>query len=37
VNGWIREMMSLAQFTPATAFGKPVESKIILSFVAVHN
>lgn len=37
VNGWIREMMSLAQFTPATAFGKPVESKIILSFVAVRN
>ena len=37
VDGWIREMMSLAQFTPATAFGKPVESKIILSFVAVRN
>jgi len=37
VNGWIREMMSLAQFAPATAFGRPVESKIILSFVAVRN
>ena len=37
VNGWIREMMSLAQFTPATAFGRPIESKIILSFVAVRN
>ena len=37
VNGWIREMMSLAEFTPATAFGRPVESKIILSFVAVRN
>ena len=37
VNGWIREMMSLAQFTPATAFGKPVASRIILSFVAVRN
>ena len=37
VDGWIREMMSLAEFTPATAFGRPVESKIILSFVAVHN
>lgn len=36
-NGWIREMLSLAQFTPATAFGRPVESKIILSFVAVRN
>ena len=37
VNGWIRQMLSLAQFTPATAFGKPVESRIILSFVAVRN
>jgi Putative zinc-finger len=37
VTGWIRQMLSLAQFTPATAFGKPVESKIILSFVAVRN
>ena len=37
VNGWIRETLSLAQFTPATAFGRPVESKIILSFVAVRN
>jgi len=37
VDGWIREMMSLAEFTPATAFGRPVESKIILSFVAVRN
>jgi hypothetical protein len=36
-NRWIREILSLAQFTPATAFGKPVESKIILSFVAVRN
>ncbi len=37
VDGWIREMMSLAEFTPAMAFGKPVQSKIILSFVAVRN
>jgi hypothetical protein len=37
VNGWIRQVLSLAQFTPATAFGKPVESKMILSFVAVRN
>ena len=36
-NQWIREMLSLASFTPATAFGRPVESKIILSFVAVRN
>jgi hypothetical protein len=37
VNGWIRQVLSLAQFTPATAFGKPVESRMILSFVAVRN
>jgi hypothetical protein len=37
VNGWIRQVLSLAQFTPAMAFGKPVESRIILSFVAVRN
>jgi len=37
VIGWIRQVLSLAQFTPATAFGKPIESRIILSFVAVRN
>ena len=37
VTGWLRQFVSLAQFTPATAFGKPVESRIILSFVAVRN
>jgi hypothetical protein len=37
VNSWIRQVLSLAQFTPATAFGKPVESRIILSFMAVRN
>jgi hypothetical protein len=36
-NRWVREILSVAQFTPAMAFGKPVESKIILSFVAVVN
>jgi anti-sigma factor RsiW len=37
VDGFIREILSLAQFSPAMAFGRPVESKIILSFVAVRN
>ena len=37
VDQWIREVLSLAQFTPATNFGRPVESKIILSFVAVRS
>lgn len=37
VNRWVRELLYFAQFTPATAFGRPVESKIILSFVAVRS
>jgi len=37
VTSWIRQVLSLAQFTPATAFGKPIESQIILTFVSVHN
>ena len=37
VNGWIRQVLSLMKFTPATAFGKPVESRVILSFIAVRN
>ena len=34
---FIREQLSMATFTPATAFGRPVDSKIILSFVAVKS
>ncbi len=37
VTSWVRQVLSLAQFTPATAFGKPVESRIILTFVVVRN
>jgi hypothetical protein len=37
VNGWLRQILSLAEFAPATAFGKPVESRMILSFVAVTS
>jgi hypothetical protein len=37
VNRWVSELLYFAQFTPATAFGKPVESKIILSFVDVRS
>ncbi len=33
----ISEMLYYAQFTPATAFGKPVASRIILSFVDVRS
>jgi hypothetical protein len=37
VDRWVREMLSLADFKPATAFGRPVGAKIILSFVAVRS
>jgi hypothetical protein len=37
VEQFVREQILLATFTPATAFGKPVESMIILSFVAVKS
>jgi len=37
VQRFVREQLSLAMFSPATAFGKPVDSKIILSFVAVKS
>jgi hypothetical protein len=37
VHRFVREQLSLAMFTPATAFGRPVDSKIILSFVAVKS
>lgn len=33
----VRQMLSLAHFTPATQFGRPVESTIILSFILVRN
>jgi len=33
----IRRVLSLAHFDPATRFGKPVESRIILSFISVRN
>jgi hypothetical protein len=33
----IRQVLSLARFDPATRFGKPVESRIILSFISVRN
>jgi hypothetical protein len=37
VDKWVSELLYFAQFTPATAFGKPVDSRIILSFVAVWS
>ena|SRR5437867_536250 len=37
LDRWIKEVLSLAQFTPATAFGKPVNSTIILAFLDVRG
>jgi hypothetical protein len=37
VDHWIKEVLSLAQFTPATAFGKPVASTIILTSIDVRG
>jgi hypothetical protein len=37
LDRWLSKLLYFAKFTPATAFGKPVDSKIILSFVAVRS
>ena len=37
LDHWLREFLYFAQFSPATALGKPVDSKVILSFVAVRS
>jgi hypothetical protein len=37
VRRFVREQLSLAKFSPARAFGRPVDSKIILSFVSVKS
>jgi len=37
VQQFVHEQLSLAMFTPAIMFGRPVDSKIILSFVAVKS
>jgi hypothetical protein len=37
VDQWLQEMLLLAQFRPATSWGNPVPSRIILSFVNVRG
>jgi hypothetical protein len=34
---WVRDLLYFAHFTPATSYGRPVDAKIILSFVAVRS
>jgi anti-sigma factor RsiW len=37
VDRWLQEMLLLAQFRPATNWGNPVPSRVILSFVNVRG
>ena len=37
LDRWLSQLLYFAKFAPATAFGKPVDSTIILSFVAVRS
>jgi hypothetical protein len=37
IDTMLKELLYYAQFSPATALGKPVDSKVILSFVAVRS
>jgi hypothetical protein len=37
VDQWLQEMLLLAQFRPATIWGSPVPSRVILSFVNVRG
>jgi hypothetical protein len=37
VDQWVQEMLLLARFRPATSWGTPVPSRIILSFVHVRS
>jgi anti-sigma factor (TIGR02949 family) len=37
IDQWLQEMLLLAQFRPATSWGNPVPSRVILSFVNVRG
>ena len=37
IDTMLKDLLYYAQFSPATALGKPVASKVILSFVAVRS
>lgn len=37
VDHWLQEILLLAQFRPATSWGNPVPSRVILSFVNVRG
>ena len=37
VERWLRELLYYAEFTPANLFGRPVNSRIIVSFIGVRS
>ena len=37
VERWLRELLYYAEFTPANLFGRPVNSRIIVSFIGVSS
>lgn len=37
VDRWLRELLYYAEFTPANLFGRPVDSRIIVSFIGVTS
>ena len=37
VDRWLRELLYYAEFTPANIFGRPVNSRIIVSFIGVRS
>ena len=37
IDNMLKQLLYYAHFSPATALGKPVDSKVILSFVAVRS
>jgi hypothetical protein len=37
VDRWLRELLYYAEFTPANLFGRPVNSRIIVSFIGVTS
>lgn len=37
IDRWLRELLYYAEFTPANLFGRPVNSRIIVSFIGVTS
>ncbi len=37
IDRWLKELLYYAEFTPASLFGQPVNSRIIVSFIGVRS